>query len=450
LNKIPEADQDYSLLFYSEILLSSKGMKKYWINLLIVGMTLGTAWAIRGQFGHEQGAAWAGGIGALALVLVAGRKDWNARALAISLASAIGWGAGGMISYGQIVGYGRSDDFLNASYGLLMLLIIGGLYGLLGGGLVGLSLSSTKQKRVAWGPLIAEMTAGGIIAYYFLIGQLELLMTPPRSEAWAVCFGAGIAMIWFMARRQYAPALRVALISALGAGFGFAFGNFLQILGNVLEIQFNMWNVMEYAIGFFGGTSMAFGVFSTKWPEERETAMIKPWEKRSAFFIVFVLIPVLVFEQSSSLINPLLNGFIQIQQEGNATLPGSLVALIILIVMIWLGRNKVVNISSISGARQNVRFLFILYFAVYMIFSYIVSGAFTGIFMLNHHLYVINLMVILFLVGKQFPVFPDNLHSGIQASDWFKLLLVLVLTILLLSFISILIHDEIGGSNIRF
>ena len=49
-------------------------MKKQWIGILIVGMSLGTAWAVRGQFGHEQGAAWAGGIGAMSLVLVSGRK----------------------------------------------------------------------------------------------------------------------------------------------------------------------------------------------------------------------------------------------------------------------------------------------------------------------------------------------------------------------------------------
>jgi hypothetical protein len=45
-------------------------MKKQLITILIVGMAFGTAWAIRGQFGHEQGAAWAGGIGGLALILV--------------------------------------------------------------------------------------------------------------------------------------------------------------------------------------------------------------------------------------------------------------------------------------------------------------------------------------------------------------------------------------------
>ena len=44
-------------------------MKALWIKMIVVGMTLGTAWAVRGQFGHEQGAAWAGAIGALGLVL---------------------------------------------------------------------------------------------------------------------------------------------------------------------------------------------------------------------------------------------------------------------------------------------------------------------------------------------------------------------------------------------
>tara|TARA_S200000501_G_scaffold361370_1_gene389513 strand:+ start:290 stop:427 length:138 start_codon:yes stop_codon:yes gene_type:complete len=41
---------------------------RHGLGILIVAMALGTAWAIRGQFGHEQGAAWAGAIGGLALV----------------------------------------------------------------------------------------------------------------------------------------------------------------------------------------------------------------------------------------------------------------------------------------------------------------------------------------------------------------------------------------------
>ncbi len=137
---------------------------KQWISILIVAMSLATAWAIRGQFGHEQGAAWAGGIGALALVMVSQRKDWYNKVMLISLASAIGWGAGGMISYGVVVGYGHADNFINAFYGLSMLFVIGALFGLLGGGLVGLVLDSTPKNKVKWGRLMSEMTAGGIIS----------------------------------------------------------------------------------------------------------------------------------------------------------------------------------------------------------------------------------------------------------------------------------------------
>ncbi|MGV8096616.1 MAG: hypothetical protein AB2L24_32570 [Mangrovibacterium sp.] len=420
-------------------------MKKHWINQLIVGMTLGTAWAVRGQFGHEQGAAWAGGIGALALVLVSGRKDWYSKALTIALVSAIGWGAGGMISYGQIVGYGRSDDFLNASYGLLMLFMIGGLYGLLGGGLVGLNLSSTRQKKVPWGQLVAEMTAGGAITYYFLIDQLELLMTPPRSEAWAVCLGAGLALVWFMARHDYPQAMRVALFSSMGAGFGFAFGNFLQILGNVLEVQFNMWNVMEYSIGFFGGISMAYGVFSTQWAQENESVLPEQWKSKTSFLIVFVLIPVLVFQQSSALLNPLLTSA---DKPANVPVSGSLAALIILILMIGLGSTGFFNHQE--KQRKNVSFLLIPYFVTYIIFSYVVSGAFTGIFHLNHHLYIANLAVILFLMNKQYPAFAEVQYPGLSSRLWFKYMFILVLVILFLSFISISIHGEMSGANTRF
>ncbi len=88
------------------------------ISSLIVAMTLGTAWAVRGKFGHEQGAAWAGAIGGLAVILVAKRSDWFNKVFKIALAAAFGWGAGGMISYGAVVGYGRSTDFINAWYGL--------------------------------------------------------------------------------------------------------------------------------------------------------------------------------------------------------------------------------------------------------------------------------------------------------------------------------------------
>lgn len=421
-------------------------MKKQWISILIVGMTFGTAWAIRGQFGHEQGAAWAGGIGALALVLVSQRKDWYAKMLTIALSSAIGWGAGGMISYGMVVGYGRSTDFLNASYGLLMLFLIGGLFGLLGGGFVGLTLNTSKQKRVNWGSLVAEMTAGGIIAYYFLIVQLELLMTPPRSEAWAICLGAGLAMIWHMGRNNYRSPLRVASYSAIGAGFGFAFGNFLQIVGNVLEIDFNMWNVMEYSIGFFGGSSMAYGVFSSEWSEDAPVP--KRWENKTAFLVVFAFIPYLVLT-NSRLLEPLSGSPDVLPGPDNVSVWGSITAIAIVVASAVMGWYNTAGSEKLFG-RKEVMLLFIYYWSAYILISYVVTGAFTGLYHLNHHLYVVNFIAVLILLGKHLPAFLPPPVPVVDCKRWLSYTAFIIFFIIILSLILINIHGEMGGANIRF
>jgi hypothetical protein len=421
-------------------------MKKQWISILIVGLTFGTAWAIRGQFGHEQGAAWAAGIGALSLVLVARRKDWYSKMLLIALSSAVGWGAGGMISYGQVVGYGRSIDFPNASYGLLMLFVIGGLFGLLGGGFVGLTLGSTREKRVNWGCLLAEMAAGGLISYSFLIGQLEMLMTPPRSEAWAVCFGAGMAMIWHMARNKYDSQLRVAFFSAMGAGFGFAFGNFLQILGNVLEISFNMWNVMEYSIGFFGGISMAYSVFTSDWPEE--SLIPERWENKTAFLMLFVFIPLVVF--TNSRFWEVIRGNTAVPgNPGDLTLFAGLAALSVIIVMATIGWIKTVRAKDFFSRTETLLF-FILYFGAYIFISYCVTGAFSGIFLLNHHLYVANFIIVLILLQKQFPAFIEHSGLNINGRRWLLYSAIVLGIILVLALVLINIHGELNGANTRF
>ncbi|HOB83340.1 MAG TPA: hypothetical protein PKX27_01090 [Bacteroidales bacterium] len=421
-------------------------MKKQWIGILIVGMTLGTSWAVRGQFGHEQGAAWAGAIGALSLVAVSNRQDWYSKILTIALSSATGWGAGGMISYGIVVGFGRSTSFPNALFGLTMLFLIGGLFGLLGGGLTGLTLESSETKKVRWGNLIAEMTAGGLIFYYFLVGQLEFLMTPPRSEAWAICLGAGTAMLWYMTRNKFRSALRVALITALGGGFGFAFGNFLQIIGNILEINFNMWNVMEYSIGFFGGISLAYGVFSSSWPEKSFEP--EKWENKTAFLIVFVLIPFIVFSQSLGY-NRFLGKFKDLSNPELFALLSSLSTGAVLITTAILTCHRVNN-SRAGFRRKDVLMILLTFFAAYITVSYIVTGALTGTFLLNHHLYWVNYFIILFLLTRKYPAFFENLSSEPDCKSWLIWFSGLLIFIILLALILINIHGEIPGTHNRF
>lgn len=415
------------------------------LSILIVAMSFGTAWAVRGQFGHEQGAAWAAGIGALALILVSERKDWYQRVLPVTLASAIGWGMGGMMSYGKIVGYGRSDDFVNAGYGLLMLFVIGGLYGLIGGGLTGLSLESTQEKKVKWAGLIAEMVAGGLITYGFLIIQLKFFMTPPRSEAWAFCLGAGLALVWHMARNGYNSSLKVAFITMLGSGFGFAFGNFLQIVGNILEINFNMWNVMEYSIGFFGGAALAFSIFTTLWPQNVEPP--KNWENRVSYFIALIFFPALVFQQSmlfDTLAERLGGSGIGVEIANAATiLSGLLICLMVVFYVLKLEKSKF-NIT-----KKTVFLLYITFISVYVAISFIVSGVLGGVIPSNHVLYVLNIAVLVILLSKNQSPFSDTITSVLTKKHVIFLVSIVVL-ILLLAFILINIHGELGGAQIRF
>jgi len=421
------------------------GNKKFNIGVLIVAMSLATAWAIRGQFGHEQGAAWAGAIGGLALVVVSQRKDWYSKMVLISLASSIGWGAGGMISYGVVVGYGKADNFINAFYGLSMLFVIGALFGLLGGGLVGMVLESTKKNRVNWGALISEMVAGALLTYFFLIEQIGFKMTPPRSEAWALILGAGLAMLFHMARTKRNSAIRVAVISALGGGFGFGFGNFLQVVGNVFEVPFNMWNVMEYSIGFFGGSGMAYGVFSSKWPLD-EKAEPKRWVNRIALFVLIVFIPLIVFRESLAY-GHILSRLGDISNVEHITFLSTTAAAIVLsFKAIFL----ILKLKDGNYAKKDVTLFLFVYFSAYALMSYIVTGLFAGEMGLNHHLYVLNIILVYVLLHKGKIELPNNVSQTINTKKWFLCLLAILVTLALLSLIAISLHGELPGSHNRF
>lgn len=420
-------------------------IKKQGVGILIVAMSLATAWAIRGQFGHEQGAAWAGAIGALALVLVSNRKDWYTKMPSIALASAIGWGAGGMISYGVVVGYGRADNFINVFYGLSMLFVIGALFGLLGGGLVGLILDSTKKNKVNWGALVSEMVAGALLTYFFLIEQIGFKMTPPRSEAWALIMGAGLAMLLHMARTKRNSAIRVAIFSALGGGFGFGFGNFLQVTGNVIEIPFNMWNVMEYSIGFFGGLGMAYGVFSSSWPSD-EAIRPKTWVNKLALFALLIFIPLIVYRESLTYDHLLkrLGEIPNLEQIASVSTTCLAIMLLLTAALIFY------KLKGTNYTKKDVSLFLFMYLSVYALSSYIVTGLFAGKTGLNHHLYTLNIILIFIMSRKIEVEWTEEVTDQITAKKFFAYVLAILVFIAFLSLIAISIHDELPGSHNRF
>ena len=423
--------------------------KQLFYNLIIVGMTLGTAWAIRGQFGHEQGAAWSGALGALCILLISKREDWNSKLFKATLAAAIGWGLGGMMSYGVVVGYGRGTDFINVYYGLLMLFVIGGLYGFIGGGLFGLTLSDDKHNKVKWPVLLAGMTTSGIIAYFFLIMQWEWFMTPPRDESWAVCFGAALFLLWYTINYKNKSALRVAVFSGLGGGFGFAFGNFLFVLGNVAEMPFNFWNVMEYSLGFFGGIGMAYGTFTADWKDGEAN------QKRSSSFIplllVVLIIPFVVWDQSFSLeriqktYSDLIDGNVEVFSMIVQVIAFALIIMQTAYVLIryYFQRES----KLIEYTYTDVKAFFISHFGLYILYTLLITGAIVSTYRIEQYLYIANFIIIMIALPRLNPVFESRV---INKNKWGLNFLILMLLFAILAIIAINTHGEMSGAHQRF
>ncbi len=426
--------------------------KKLWFNLLLVGMSLGTAWAIRGQFGHEHGAAWAGAIGTLSILLVAKRKDWFTKAFSVTLAGAVGWGLGGMMSYGMVVGYGRATDFGNVYYSFLMLFIIGALYGFIGGGLFGFALLNPKKTEVKWSRMIVEMVVSGIIFYFFMIEQFGWNMTPPRSELWAACFGMAVGLMAHLIRnKQYAP-LRVAVFAGLGGGFGFAFGNFLQVLGRVSEIDFNFWNVMEYSLGFFGGLGMAYGTFTSIWEENEKEASATT--EILSFFGLSLLIPFIVWQQSfpTKRIKEMLEkiNFSDVALGENVTLWLSL-ALIIVFSAFYYSRIK--NMQTSLFSYSEIKIFFFGLFGIYIIYSWLITGAFLSSYRIEQYLYLVNFVIIISLInrgGVTFETDNSNPISMINLKNWIVRFVGVVFLIAVFAAIAINTHGEMDHSRKRF
>lgn len=72
-------------------------------SVILIGLSLSFGWGIRGNFGHEFGAAFAGCLAAITTALLSGREDWRLRVPYIAFFGALRWGFGDSISYLQVL-----------------------------------------------------------------------------------------------------------------------------------------------------------------------------------------------------------------------------------------------------------------------------------------------------------------------------------------------------------
>ncbi|MBI3118625.1 MAG: hypothetical protein HYZ00_08060 [Candidatus Hydrogenedentes bacterium] len=227
---------------------------------LFVALAVGLGWGIRGDFGHELGAAYPGAALGLAFAYVSGQASMFKWMPYLGAAGALGISLGGAMSYGILHGYAQSDTFLNYSYGFFTLLLEGGAWGCGGGVLIGLLLEKQRLRVSECLSLAATTLLIGALFYYLIVHLIGFHINPPRNDL-SIGFTGGVLglLAWLIDRKKW-YATKGAVLGFVGFGIGMALG---RLLGNASTLQpfpVNYWNIMECSVGFIGGFIFTFGM----------------------------------------------------------------------------------------------------------------------------------------------------------------------------------------------
>jgi hypothetical protein len=312
-----------------------------WQFLLLTGLSVSIGWGVRGQFGHEYGAALAGALGGMVVAMLAGRSDWRPRIAYFATLGAIGWAFGGGMSYMKTVAYSHSSDSATTLYGFACLFVLGFIWAAPGGtgialaayldrdeltklfaplcavlgawyledaarpwlrqfagagfnaivAIAAVSLLAALRRRT-WGAgtsLIIHMAAGWWAGYLLLIKLLHLDMNPPRGDSWAGCLGMVWGILFFCWRRGYGGIAFATLATGFLGGIGFALGAAVKLTAMASGFETNWHSVMEQTQGLFHGLALAvtFALVARKAPKLLDNVPLRRWTQ--IFCVTFVL-----------------------------------------------------------------------------------------------------------------------------------------------------------------
>jgi hypothetical protein len=240
----------------------SGSKRQAWVFIAFPAVAMLLGWGLRGYIGGGPfGALIPGVYVALSLCLLLG---YSAEAAAMAaLFGAVGIGYGGDMTYGQTLGFLRHPQ--TVYWGLLGCLVKGGVWGLLGGAVLGVGLTRGQYKYRTLLTALAIM----LVAFYAgikLINEPKLIyfsdrFNDPRAESWAGLLFAAIAFLWYIRSRGGIAngdiPLRFALWGALGGALGFAGGALFMVLGTHLPQKWiDWWKMMEFTFGLILGAAL--------------------------------------------------------------------------------------------------------------------------------------------------------------------------------------------------
>ncbi len=215
-------------------------------DIIVCGFSLCVGWGIRGNFGHEYGAAIPGALAAMAIVLLSGREDWLRYIHYFALFGALGWSFGGSMSYMMVVGYTHSSHARTVLYGFANLFVIGFLWAALGGAgtaLPAFLIETTQGQSHTLLPVFFPAICLVFIGWSLQAVIVDLIFAPKRMQRhesplywydsdWLAALVAIVAALIVIIYRGQID-MATALILYLGVGW---FVGFL-LLVNVLKLR---------------------------------------------------------------------------------------------------------------------------------------------------------------------------------------------------------------------
>ena len=255
-----------------------------WKELATVALAGALAWGLRGQHGHERGAAMAGAMIGLAIAAVTGGPSWIGAAVIGSLGFAIG----GALSYGRFIGlaYQGSLEAIGS------LALVGAAWGGFGGLGLGLGLSFPKYRR----PERVIVVAGLFILWFLVDRMLWGRITGPEDMRTRELMVEILLVVWalllvyFGIGRRDRAALNLALAGAAGFGLGFPLAAWIQGVGQAGSLPLDWWVIAEHATGCLGGLALGAAALSleSSW---RLPRAVRPWERWMAAAWLLWLMP---------------------------------------------------------------------------------------------------------------------------------------------------------------
>ncbi|MBI4313307.1 MAG: hypothetical protein HY594_00680 [Candidatus Omnitrophica bacterium] len=254
--------------------------RRRFLTVCIVALAVSLAWGVRGQHGHERGAAFVGAMAGLCIAALTGKERWVWAAVWCSL----GFSVGGAISYGWFIG--RASDGSVAA--MIAVLAVGALWGSFGAGGLGWGLRSSSSSE-RWIVVIATL-----LTWWWMDGPLsktlEISGFGPRRTLLIVLglLWAGLAFYLLVIRRDRVTGIMM-FWGALGWGAGFPIGMTWLSAGPSLKLEgwpMDWWKCMEHTIGAVGGACLAWGALRCSAAAEGKLKLRQKWVSLGWFFVV--------------------------------------------------------------------------------------------------------------------------------------------------------------------